>query len=108
MSWEGNAISANRDTMVRYFIILLFLSWTGILYGEILYNLIISIVGFSWSLGFCLRKGQNLLGTRAGTIERGAKTFYSRKKVNEDFFQKNIRVETFLDKFFPKPSLCSR
>ena len=69
--------------MVRFFIISLFLSWV-----------------FLGCLGFVLGTGQNLLGIRAGTIEKGAKTFYSRKKMGTKTL--------FLEKFFPKPSLGTR
>ena len=38
----------------------------------------------------CLGTGQNLSGTRAGTIDRGAKTFFRKKLGGRDFFSKKI------------------
>ena len=37
----------------------------------------------------CLGTGQNFSGTRAGTIDRGAKTFFRKKRGRRLFFGKN-------------------
>ena len=43
-----------------------------------------------------LGMGQNLSGTRAGTIDRGAKTFFSKKGGDRlFFFEKNLGGEDF-------------
>ena len=61
---------------------------------------------------------QNLLGSRAGTIDRagGGEDFFSTKKGDEYFFPENIRrgrltkgvQRIFSGTFFPKPDLSTR
>ena len=55
-----------------------------------------------------LGTGQNLSGTRAGTIDRGAKTFYRKKLGGDDFF--NTEIQDFIFKkaiFEGQVTLCS-
>ena len=49
-----------------------------------------------------LGTGQNLPGTRAGTIDRGAKTFFRKKLGGTDFSREKLGGEEFFSIYFEK------